>query len=107
MLSRVKRGVKALHIYEDNHNHKHNKNKRKMASVGPDVEKLEPHMTCDNVNGVTSLGNTLATPQKQKCRDNTCRGCPCLHLQPENLRAETQMISPTLVCMAAFIIHHS
>lgn len=59
MLSGVKRGAKALHIYEDNHNHKHNKNKRKIASVGLDVEKLEPHMACDNVNGITSLGNPL------------------------------------------------
>lgn len=60
MLSGVKHGVKAPHIHEGNDNH--NRTRRKIASVGPDVEKLEPHAASDNVNGVTSLGNTLAAP---------------------------------------------
>lgn len=61
-----------------------------MASVGPDVEKLEPRVASDHVNGVTSLGNTLAAPQKHEYRDNTCLGLLLLSLQPEYLKVETQ-----------------
>lgn len=60
MLSRVKHGTRASRIHEGNDND--NKTRRKMASVSPDVEKLEPRAASDHVNGVTSLGNTLAAP---------------------------------------------
>lgn len=80
MLSGVKHGVKAPRIHEGNDNQ--NKTRRKIASVGPDA-------TSDNVNGVTSLGNTLAAPEKHECRGNTCLGLPLLSLQPENLKVET------------------
>lgn len=89
--------MKAPRIHKGNDNH--NKTRRKIASVGPVVEKLKSHAASDNGNGVTSLGNTLAAPQKHECGDNTCLRLPLLSLQPENLKVETEPdFSYTCVC---------
>lgn len=100
-----------IHIYKNNHNHHHhnynNKNKRKLASVGPDVRKLEPHMAGDSVNGVTSLGNTLAAPQKHTRRQHLpSASIPKFTVRKPESR-DSNGISPTPVSTAAFIIHHS